>query len=130
MQDSIPLDPTCQLFPRRVARVLLRLIVCSSLLCAPTVWAVDARQCLKLKVERGNVCYEDRTSIQVKETNQCNQRIYVKTCLEKIEGGWSCASGYIMPGDTKHGSWTCRATGRYRTATCTGGYEECGRDVP
>lgn len=106
------------------------IIATVSLFCAMNVFAMDAESCVSLDKEWGNHCGSS-DSFQIKATNNCSQRIYVKMCLEKKNGQWSCSSdSRLSPGETNYGFYTCHATGYYKWSACTGGYKECGFQSP
>ena len=100
-------------------------------LCIPAaLFAQDARRCVSLDAKRGTQC-GSADSLQIKVKNRCSQKVYVKMCLEKKNGQWSCGSdSTLAPGKTNNGFWTCHATGDYQWSACTGGYKECGFKNP
>lgn len=92
---------------------------------AGSTWAADARHCVALHTKRGEHC-GDPSSISVDVVNRCNQPVYVKVCNQRTNGQWDCGSdSNLAPGKRNTGFWSCKATGRYEWAACTGGYKEC-----
>lgn len=95
-----------------------------------SVLAADAQHCISLDDRWGKQCGSS-DSLQIKVKNKCAQRVYVKMCLEKKNGKWSCGSDSTLdPGQTNTGFYTCHATSNYKWSACTGGYEECGFKSP
>lgn len=106
------------------------LISLAGLMLTADALANNAQNCVRLDPVWGNSCGKP-DSLQVKVTNRCSQTVYVKMCIEKKGGGWSCGSDSILkPGNTNNGFWACQATGNYRWDACTGGYQECGFKNP
>jgi len=97
-----------------------------SLHLSTSVFAADTRYCVSVDNLWGNSCGSS-DSLQIKVENKCSQRVYVKMCLERKNGVWSCGSDSALdPGETNTGFYTCHATGNYKWSACTGGYNECG----
>lgn len=92
--------------------------------------ATDTTYCVALTSNAGKNCGAS-DSLQIKVKNNCSTPVYVKMCLEKKDGRWSCGSdSKLKPGDTNSGFWACHATGEYKWMSCTGGYAECGFKNP
>ncbi|WP_345984872.1 hypothetical protein WCX49_09585 [Sulfurimonas sp. HSL-1656] len=109
---------------------LILALLALGLLLSTNVFAQDAKFCVHLDDRWGDNCGSS-DSLSIKVTNQCNQRVYVKMCLEKKNGNWSCGSDSTLdPGETNNGFYTCHATGDYQWSACTGGYNECGFKNP
>lgn len=109
---------------------LIGIVLVAGLSLSGNAPAADADHCVVLDDRWGERC-GSTDSLQIRVTNQCSQRVYVKMCLQKKDGRWSCGSDSSMdPGDTNRGFYTCHATGNYRWAACTGGYKECGFKSP
>ncbi|MDD8058465.1 MULTISPECIES: hypothetical protein [Shewanella] len=105
---------------------LIGIISIISLWLSASVFAADAQHCVLLDDSWGNSCGSP-DSLQIKVKNGCSQTIYVKMCIEKKDGKWSCGSdSSLAPGRTNTGFYTCHATSRYKWSACTGGYKECG----
>jgi len=88
--------------------------------------ASSTRHCVNVETTRGDSCGTP-DSMNVWVTNNCSSKVYVKVCLEKTNGKWSCGSdSSLKPGKRNGGFYTCRATRNYVWDSCTGGYSECG----
>ena len=93
-------------------------------------FAADAKHCVSLDDRWGNNC-NSSNSMQMVVTNKCSQRVYVKMCIERKNGNWSCWSDSTLdPGEDNNGFYVCNATGNYQWSACTGGYNECGFKNP
>lgn len=111
---------------KRLTLIIILLFLCF----AANVFAKDTRHCVSLDSEWGDNCGSS-DSLQINVKNRCSQRVYVKMCLERKDGKWSCGSDSTLdPGETNNGFWTCHATGDYKWSSCTGGYKECGFKDP
>jgi len=95
-----------------------------------SAFSADAEHCVSLDDRWGEKCGSS-DSLQIKAKNRCSERVYVKICLERKNGKWSCGSDSTLdPGETNGGFFTCHSTGNYKWAACTGGYSECGFKNP
>ena len=93
-------------------------------------YAESTRHCVSLETPRGQSCGSP-DSMNVIAQNNCGTTVYVKVCVEKTNGKWSCGSdSSLRPGARNGGFYTCHATAQYRWDSCTGGYSECGFKDP
>lgn len=92
--------------------------------------AKNTMNCVDVTTSWGTKCGSG-DSMHVVVKNRCHQRVYVKMCVEKKGGGWSCGSDSTLDHNERNtGFWACHATGNYRWNSCTGGYKECGFKKP
>lgn len=98
-----------------------------ALLCLPTEGsAASMNSCITVERDRGTKCGRG-DSLHVIVTNRCDTSTYIKVCVQKKSGDWSCGTdSNLRPGESNRGFWACKATGDYHYAACTGGYSECG----
>ena len=90
------------------------------------VHAKSTHHCVKAEPFWGKSC-GNKDSMNVRIRNNCSESVYVKVCVERTSGKWSCGSDSgLEAGTTNAGFYTCHATGNYEWRTCTGGYSECG----
>lgn len=88
--------------------------------------AEDTGHCVKLKELRGKDC-GNPLSVRVEPTNNCGIPVYVRICIKRSNGSWSCgAYAKMPPGKSDNGFMVCDGTGKYKWTSCTGGYRECG----
>lgn len=115
---------------RRYMKKLALVVVALCAFGSVHAMAADTDHCVSLDSIWGNNCGSSN-SLQIVPKNNCGQKVYVKICIEKTNGGWSCGSDSSLRSGRKNtGFWACKATGNYKYATCTGGYKECGFKNP
>lgn len=110
-------------------KMLTGIIAVTGLCFSINSFAQNMDSCISIQEVWGKSC-GSADSFQVKIKNQCSEAAYAKTCLERTNGKWSCGSTTLKPGDVGNGAWICEGTGKYKYATCTGGYKECGFESP
>jgi hypothetical protein len=90
------------------------------------IHASSTTHCVNVETTRGDSCGTP-DSMNVWVTNNCPSMVYVKVCLEKADGNWSCGSdSSLRPGKRNGAFYTCHATRNFEWNSCTGGYSECG----
>jgi len=61
------------------------------LITSANIYAADTTHCLSQNIKLGDNCGSS-DSKRVEVTNNCDQNVYVKICLERINGTWDCGS--------------------------------------
>ena len=108
----------------------LFVVILLSFIFSFNIHASDTKHCVNINTTRGDSCGTP-DSMNVWVTNNCSTKVYVKVCLERKDGKWSCGSdSSLKPGKRNGAFYTCHATRNYRWDTCTGGYKECGFKSP
>lgn len=111
-------------------KILMVIMAVISLCFSINIFAKNMDDCVSINKTWGDKCGSEK-SVQVKVKNQCSENVYVKMCVERENGTWECGSDpRLEPGETNTGFYTCKATGNYKYATCTGGFKECGFPSP
>lgn len=106
------------------------LLLSGMLLVSTSVFSLNTKHCVNLVSEWGKKCNSTKSLQKIAENN-CSEDVYIKMCIEKSDGKWSCSSvSKFKPNAKASGFYTCHATGKYEWASCTGGREECGFPDP
>ncbi|MFT0771426.1 hypothetical protein [Psychrobacter sp. BI730] len=111
-------------------KLLASIVAAASLLFSAGVSAKDLKSCIDMDHTWGNSCGGSSESIDITLTNECPQDAYVRLCMEKTSGKWTCRSRSELRPNRDVTFYTCNATGNTKFAACTGGYKECGFPDP
>lgn len=100
-------------------------VLLSSLILTISSYAYNTSNCIRVESRWGQSCNSSR-SLDLVYRNVCGQEVYLKSCIQKTDGGRTYTAANIRPGGRYIGSFACSSTGRYEWNSCTGGRSECG----
>ena len=94
-------------------------LIILALLMSVSLFAANREHCLVKKITYGNDC-NSSDSMMVEFKNSCNEKVYLKYCLLKKNGKWSCGSTNLKINENFNGAWTCHSKNwKYKFTACT-----------
>ena len=102
-------------------------LIILALLMSVSAFATNKDYCVEKSFTYGEECGSS-DSMMMKLVNRCNREVYIKYCLLKKNGKWSCGVTNLGVDKKWMGAWTCHSKNwKYKFTACTPDHKGCAK---